>query len=166
MTLMFVQDFEVIDEPLHVVVSALEDNTEELILGALNDVRVRGEHVLAKVKPDSWPALLSKTVEVRVGDPRIHRDCVLIPFRWTVAGGMALFPALEADVELAPFGDGQTEVTIRGNYEPPGGALGRQLDQVLLHRIATSTVRAVLRSLCETLTDHAVATRSASQAEA
>lgn len=148
---MFVHDFEVVETPFERVVEAFDADPEALILAALDDVRRSGEHVLAKVKPKGWPVLLAKRVEVQVGAPRMYGDGALVWFAWSAVGGASLFPSLQADLEFAPFGENQTELTLRGNYEPPGGGVGRQLDQLLLHRIADSTVRAVLRSLCTAL---------------
>ncbi|MGO9657576.1 MAG: hypothetical protein ACLQVK_05935 [Acidimicrobiales bacterium] len=66
-------------------------------------------------------------------------------------GRGSLFPALDADLELCPLGESQTELTLRGRYQPPGGALGRRIDQLLLHRLADATVRAFVTSLAARL---------------
>jgi hypothetical protein len=48
-------------------------------------------------------------------------------------------------------GDSRTEMTLMGRYQPPGGALGRRVDELLLHRLADATVRAFLTSLATSL---------------
>jgi hypothetical protein len=45
-----------------------------------------------------------------------------------------------------------TQLTLRGRYEPPLGTLGRQIDRLLLHRVAEATVRSFMRRLAESLT--------------
>jgi hypothetical protein len=42
-------------------------------------------------------------------------------------------------------------MTLMGRYQPPGGALGRRVDELLLHRLADATVRAFLTSLATSL---------------
>ena len=82
-----------------------------------------------------------------VGPVRNHGDVTLLAFSWQATGSGSLFPALDADLELSPVGDGRTEMTLMGRYQPPGGALGRRVDELLLHRLADATVRAFLTSL-------------------
>jgi hypothetical protein len=146
----FVQDFLVIDCPFERVLSLLEQarGPDALLEVALEGARAEGESLRAKVGPARWPAVLSKTVEIRSGPLRHHGDSVLVPFRWAASEGLSLFPRLDADLEVAPFGPAQAQVVLRARYEPPGGALGRGLDRVLLHRLAESTLRAFLAAIC------------------
>ncbi len=95
--------------------------------------------------------LLAKTVEVTFGPVRSHSDVTLLAFTWQATGSGSLFPALDADLELSPLGEGRTELTLRGRYQPPGGVIGRRIDELLLHRLADATVRAFLSSLAARL---------------
>ncbi|SRR5579875_284832 len=148
---MFVQDFQVMDVPFEEVVACLGAGTKALLGTALEGARAEGERLRSKVGPSGWPAVLSKTVEIRSTRLRRHGDCVLLSFCWVASGGASLFPALEGDLEVAPLGEGQTQLVLRGRYEPPGGALGRGLDRLVLHRLAESTIRAFLTSACAAL---------------
>jgi len=149
----FVQDFEVIDRPYHWVRPHLEagERTEALLRAALKGARVQGEAIRARVGPASWPAVFSKQVRIRAGPAREHGDSVLVPLSWEATDGVSLFPRLDADLEAAPFGAGQTQLCLRARYDPPGGALGRSIDQMLLHRLAEATVRAFLTDICRGL---------------
>ena len=56
-------------------------------------------------------------------------------------------------------------LALAGAYRPPLGRLGAGLDQMVLHRVATATMRALLRSVAEAVTSPATAgqaTRGAS----
>jgi len=149
----FVQDFLVIAQPYEQVLSLLEQpQGPDALLGvALEGARAEGESLRAKVGPARWPAVFSKTVEIRSGPLRHHGDSALVPFHWAAPEALSLFPRVDADLEVAPFGPVQTQVVLRARYEPPGGALGRSLDRVLLHRLAESTLRAFLVGVCATL---------------
>lgn len=123
-------------------------SAERLLGAALDSARDEGERLEAKVAPAGWPAVLAKTVAVRPGPVRAYGGGVLVAFSWEVQSGESLLPRLEADLEVAPFGTDQTVLALRGCYEPPAGRLGRLADQLLLHRLAESTVRAFLEAVC------------------
>lgn len=148
---MFLQDFQVVDRPFGEVVERFTVDAEALLGGALDTARSEGERLRVRVGPPTWPALVAKTVEIRSGPVRVHGGSMLLPFTWEASGGASLFPRLDADIGAAPLGADRTEVVLRGSYDPPGGALGRAVDQLLLHRVAQSTVRAFLTTVCEGL---------------
>jgi hypothetical protein len=69
-----------------------------------------------------------------------------------VAGpGGALFPALDADITLAPAGVRAATLTLAGAYRPPLGAVGAMLDQAVMRRVATATIRAFLHHVAEAI---------------
>lgn len=148
---MFVQDFVTIDDAYVDVVVQLVTSPETVLGGAVGPTRREGEQFRARVAPASWPSVLAKTVTVGVDTIRQFEDSVIVGFTWEAAGGASLFPRFDADLEVAPFGEGQTNVTIRGTYRPPAGLIGRQLDELVFHRLAEATVRAFLRNVCASL---------------
>lgn len=144
----FVQDFQVAERPYEEVVAWIGQDARRLFQRALEDARVEGERLRGRVCPANWPAVLAKTVELRCEPLRIRGDLALVAFSWRASGAPSLFPELDADLEIAPFGAWQTRLTLLGRYQPPGGVLGWHLDQLVLRRLAESTLRAFLRSLC------------------
>jgi hypothetical protein len=50
-------------------------------------------------------------------------------------------------------GADKTRVMLNGCYRPPLGRLGAGLDRAVLHRIASVTIRALLRSIADELTE-------------
>lgn len=157
---MFVQDFQVVEAPFERVQAALRGDGESLLSGALDGARAEGERLRAKVGPAGWPAVLSKTMDLRVSAPRTHEDCAVVSFSWAASGGASLFPTLEADLEVAPLGDDRTQVVLRGRYVPPGGLVGRGVDRLVLHRVAESTIRALLGDICANLAEIAAVNSS------
>jgi hypothetical protein len=149
--MVFVQDFQVVEDPYEEVLSQLRRDPAGLLGDALGAAQREGERLRARVGPRSWPAVLAKTVEVHVGPLRPVADGTVLSFGWASRGAASLFPMLDADLEVAPLGSGETQVTLRARYEPPGGALGRRADELLLHRVAESTLRVFLSRLCEGL---------------
>lgn len=85
--------------------------------------------------------LLAKAVHLAVGDPIEGSRHITIPVTWTATGTPGLFPRLDADLVLAPIGPNTCQVSLRGNYEPPLGAVGKALDRAVFHRIAEASVK-------------------------
>ncbi len=115
-----------------------------------------GQAVLARVGPRGDVPLMSKLVQVYARDVLTHEGSAVLTLRWEATGyGGGLFPALDADITLTPAGDGASLLTLDGAYRPPLAGIGTALDKVILHRVATSTVRSLLSQLAESIADHA-----------
>lgn len=100
---------------------------------------------LARVGPLGPGPGVSRLVEVKFGEPVTRGDSVLVALRWEAIGpGGGLFPVLDADLTLAPGGEGATALRLAAVYRPPLGALGAQLDRLILHRVAVATVQGFL----------------------
>ena len=155
--MVFVQDFKIVDRPYDEVAARFASGIDSLLEAGLGPARTEGERLRIKVAPRGWPAALAKTVEVHAGPVRDVENALLVAFTWEAAGQSSLFPRLDADIEVAPFGLGQTMVALRGRYEPPAGSWGIHADEVLLHRLAESTVRAFLDGVCAGVDGCAVA---------
>ena len=90
----------------------------------------------------------SRLVRVQFRDLPERANTAGLALRWEVAGpGGALFPVLDADVELIWAGSQRTLLKLAGAYRPPLGALGDALDRALLHRVASATIRGFLRRI-------------------
>jgi hypothetical protein len=117
---MLIQDFVYIDAPFHAVAPRL----------AAGDVPM--------------PSMAGR---VTIGEAIQSGDTLVIPMAWQAEALSAAFPVLWADLEVAPFDEHETQLTLVGRYDPPLGAVGRQLDRLLLHRIVQASVRSFLEGL-------------------
>jgi hypothetical protein len=108
---------------------------------------------LPRVPPLGGIRGLARTVQVRVYGPSPRMTGVAYALRW-VANGPAggLFPALDADLMLARADARRTRLSVIACYRPPLGTLGAQLDRMLLGRVARATLRSLLDSLAEKMT--------------
>ena len=148
---MFVQDFHVVDVAFESVANAVAADTVALVEAAFEGARPDAEGLRARVGPEGWPSLFSKTVDLQFAPARFRADGLVLSFRWTSVGGTALVPTLEGELEFAPLGERQTQLVFRAQYDPPAGALGRGLDRLLLHRVAESTARAFVTQIASGL---------------
>jgi len=100
------------------------------------------------------PSGFSRLVRVQFRDLPDRANTVGLALRWEVTGpGGALFPVLDADVELIRAGPQKTWLTVAGAYRPPLGALGEALDRAILHRVASATIRGFLGRVAGALLD-------------
>ncbi len=149
---MFVQDFIVIERPYPDVWRAVASDPSGILGGSTADASEQVVSLRARVGPARTPDRLQRTVELAVGAVRHSGDATLVGFSWESDGVLGgLFPHFDGDLEVAPFGPDATELSVRGRYDPPGGSVGRNLDRMMLHRLAESTVRAFLGGLAARL---------------
>jgi hypothetical protein len=111
----------------------------------------------------------AKLVQVRLLDPIYRGDVMTVALRWEATGPAgSLFPVLDADIAISPGAEEGTpaaqqsaRLALTGAYRPPLGRLGAGIDQVVLHRVATATMRQLLGSVAETITNPAAAAQTA-----
>ena len=131
---------------------AIRGNLEEWA-----DVAYReGEHLRARVGPSAG---LAREVKLEIGIAEIHAYGLVYPVQWTAAEAALLFPDLTADLILASRGTHETELTLKGTYQPPLGALGKLADRTVLHRVAEATVKDWMDRLAAALSAETLKTR-------
>lgn len=107
-----------------------------------------GEKLQAKVGPNDKVA---RKVDLEIGIAEVHSMGLVYPIRWTATESTVLFPELNADLILTERGPHRTALTLKGNYQPPLGAIGRIADRAGLGHVAEATVRGWMDRLAEAL---------------
>jgi hypothetical protein len=88
---------------------------------------------------------ITRLVRVQFSNLPERSNTAGLALRWEVTGpGGALFPVLDANLELVRAGPQTTWLTLTGAYRPPLGTLGQALDRAILHRVAGATIRGFL----------------------
>jgi hypothetical protein len=91
-------------------------------------------------------------VAIRLLPARYVGTSLVAPLRWEVTGPTgALFPALDANLELVAVDASTSRLSVIGHYEPPLGRLGATTDRAGLSRVASATMTALLRELATQL---------------
>jgi hypothetical protein len=97
---------------------------------------------LAQIGPWVTELGMCPLVQVLVRDMVTHADCATWAMRWEVTGpGGSLFPALDADIKLAPAGTDAAMLAVCGAYRPPLGVLGVGLDRAIMYQAAEVMIR-------------------------
>jgi hypothetical protein len=94
---------------------------------------------------------IRRTVLFELGGPVRSGSKVVFPLRWAASGPAGLFPSLDADLEVAPVGDGRTQLAMSARYVPPFGGVGRVIDRAVLSRVAEATLKDFLDRVADTM---------------
>ncbi len=122
------------DEVLERLVQA-GDRFDEWALAAHR----RGESLQMRVGPGG---AVTKKVVFSISEPALAGDSRVFSVAWHPVGAGSLFPSLDADIVVAPVGEGVTQLSFEGRYEAPiDGVGGDLLHRAIFHRVAQSTVR-------------------------
>jgi hypothetical protein len=110
----------------------------------------RGDTLLAEIGFGDR-VRVARTVAIELGDPVRTAGKVVLPLRWTPTDAPGLFPALEADLEVAPLPPDRTQLAMSARYVPPLGPLGKVIDRAILYRVAEATLKDFLDRVGEAL---------------
>lgn len=123
------------------VEAVLTDATsDDWLPGIARDANHRGDVLLAEVG-FGGDVRLARTVAIELGELVRMPSKTVVPLRWQATGAAGLFPALDADLEIAPLGPHRTQLAMSARYVPPLGALGRAIDRAMLFRVAEATLK-------------------------
>jgi hypothetical protein len=122
------------------VEAALTRSPSQWLPGLAEEANRRGDILLAEVGFGEH-GRIARRVAIELAAPVTMPTKTIVPMRWTPASGTGLFPALDADLEVAPLGPGRTQLAMSARYVPPLGALGRAMDRAVLFRVAEATIK-------------------------
>lgn len=108
--------------------------------GAVAGAERHGQALLDRVGMGAVRPARERPVEVEVGRAVRFPSKLALPISWRPADGAGLLPALDAEIEVATLGPGETQLSINGRYTPPLWLVGTT-DRLLLHRVAEATCK-------------------------
>jgi hypothetical protein len=155
---MFVRYFMDLDVPFDEARVALLADPATWLPGLVEETDEAGVHRLTSVG-FGLGLHFRKRVEVEIDEPLQVPGRTVVPLRWTTGAEHSPLPAMEGDLELAPFGPGASHLAMSGRYTPPYGGLGEALDRALLHRVAEATVRDFVQRVAEGIRHRAIRDR-------
>jgi hypothetical protein len=147
---MFARYFVELPIPAGDVERALSRDPREWLPGLAEQANFKGDRLLAEVGFGE-AIRLRRNVIVEIGTPIHASSKSFFPLRWTASGHVGLFPALDADIEVAPLGADQAQLAMSARYVPPLGAVGRSIDRALLSRVAEATVKDFLDRVADAI---------------
>lgn len=110
----------------------------------------RGDTLLAEVGFGERVRVARK-VTLALGVPIHTAGKTVIPLGWKPTDAPGLFPALEADLEVAPLAPDRTQLAMSARYEPPLGLIGKVIDRSILYRVAEATLKDFLDRIADAI---------------
>ena len=97
-----------------------------------------------KLRVSENPALVTfrKAALIDIGPVQPRPDGWEVEISWRASTMAPLFPVFSGSIVAE-----REQLTVAGWYSPPGGAMGRVADRVLLHIAAEGTARWLLREI-------------------
>jgi hypothetical protein len=119
---------------------ALTGARADWLPGLASEANHRGDMLLADVGFGAH-VRVARRVVIELGPPVHTAGKTVMPLRWTPNGAAGLFPALEADLEVAPLASNRTQLAMSARYVPPLGPIGHAMDRAVLYRVAEATIK-------------------------
>src|SRR5947207_7825546 len=139
----FVSGERVLDVSIGVAQLRLANLAQGGWLSGASQVAYQGgiDH-LARVGPLGDLPGASRLVRVQFVDPVYRDGAMTLGVRWEATGVTGgLFPVLDANIRLSGKSGRSSQMVLTASYRPPLGAAGASLDRLLLHRVATATIK-------------------------
>lgn len=139
----FVSDGKLLNVSTGVAQSRLANLAHGEWLNVASQVAYRGgiDH-LVRAGPFGDVPGASRLVRVQFVDPVYRDGAMTLGLRWEaigVTGG--LFPVLDANIRLSGKSGQSSQMMVTASYRPPLGTAGAGLDRLLLHKVATATIK-------------------------
>ncbi len=157
---MLVSDFLQVERPFAAIRAQFGSSGPAWLVDSAIAAYEEGEQLSLRVCSGIGRVKLCKRVWAELSEPDVRPDRVIQRLTWRAASAANLFPSMEAELEFSPMGASLTSITFHGSYVPPLGPVGREMNRMLLHRVAEASVRAFLHRVARRLeSDRAQASR-------
>ncbi len=153
-----IRAFDYVNQPYEPVRDALKKEAQNIFQRATKLAEDRSGDLVAGLSVELAGLQVSRDVKIAVGEAREEKlgstdlsRITRMPLEWHAAASAGLFPALKAELSVYPLSATETQIELRGHYDPPMGVLGGALDAVVGHRIAEASVHRFVHSVVERL---------------
>lgn len=156
--------YDYVDVPYDDVTQLLAEDAAGVLQAATDTAVGHAEQVVARLTVEVAGFEVGRDVEIEVGEFRpVEIMHVEVPLRWHAQDSEALFPSMDASLEvrMLPMDTQQTQLVLNGSYEVPLGPVGAAIDVVAGHHVAEITVHRFVQDIAERLEQiHAEASTS------
>jgi len=151
-----IRAFDYVNQPYERVRDALRSDAGGIFHSATEVAEARTGELVASLSLEVKGIALTKEITIRIGDIREEPGPKLshvthIELDWQAKGSPGLFPTMKADLAVYPLSGTETQIDLRGQYEPPLGALGGAIDAIVGHRIAEASIHRFVTAVAERL---------------
>lgn len=153
---------EYVDLPFDEVAQALAEDAPRLLQEATEIAAAATDRVRRDLVVNLGGFEIGREVTIEVGEFQpVEVRRVVLPLRWHASRASALFPSLEATLEVSALALSPplTQVSLVATYRPPMGTLGAVVDGLWMHRLAEAAVHNLLHEIVRCIEVTAAARR-------
>ncbi len=150
--------YEYVNRPYGVVRDALCSDLAGILARATKSATHRADSLAASLRVELGAVEVAAEVaielvgtEERPAPARGGATGTVIHLRWKAVRAAAAFPAMDAELAIYPLSKDETQLDLRGSYQPPLGPLGSMVDAVVGHRVAEASVHRFLSEIAALL---------------
>lgn len=153
--------YDYVNRPYAEVCDALRCKSNAVFHDATLKAESRGGDVAAGLHVTVAGFEVTKNVEIQVKsytevESRFGKK-MTVQFEWKAADSPGFFPSMNAQLDIYPITNTETQLDFHGQYDPPLGMMGKAIDAVLGRRIAEASVHQFLAEVATHLRTQAVA---------
>jgi hypothetical protein len=151
-----IRSFDYVNQPYETVRDVLRKDAAAIFRSATQVAEARTGELVASLSVEVKGFELAKEIAIRIGEvqetpgPRLSH-VTHIELEWQAKEAPGLFPTMKADLSVYPLSGKETQIDLRGAYEPPLGPLGGAIDAMVGHRIAEASVHRFVSAVAERL---------------
>lgn len=153
--------YQYVNRPFEAVRDALIVDAVGLFERATQTASTRAHALVANLKVSIAGLSVGKNIVVKVRRVEPHAEApghlanaaVRFELEWEAETASSLFPSMKASLLAYALGPNETQLDLRGHYEPPGGVLGSAADWLVGHRIAEASVKRFLDEVAARLSE-------------
>lgn len=138
--------YDYVNQPYDKVRAAIESDANEVFRNATKVAALRAKSVASELHVNIAGIEVGADIEITVTGIENTQKAVTSPettrieLEWEAATMPRLFPFMKAELAIYPLTSTETQLDLRGNYEPPLGIVGSVIDAAVGNRIAEASV--------------------------
>jgi len=138
--------YDYVNQPYDKVRVAIESDANEVFRNATKVAALRAKSVASELHVNIAGIEVGADIEITVTGIENTQKAVTSPettrieLEWEAAKMPRLFPFMKAELAIYPLTSTETQLDLRGNYEPPLGIVGSVIDAAVGNRIAEASV--------------------------
>ena len=136
--------YDFVNQPFDQVCDALRSKSNAVFHDATMSAESRGSEIAAGLHVKVAGFDVTKNVNIVIRSyTEIESTAgkkMTVQFDWKAAEVAGLFPSMDAQLDIYPITEMETQLDFHGQYEPPMGIMGKAIDAVVGHRIAEASV--------------------------
>jgi len=149
--------FDYVNHPYRQVRDALTRDPQEIFNAATSAAASRAQKVASQLRVNiggievgTEIAISVKEIEEQPGGA-MKQPLTRLELEWEAEKRPGLFPFMRAELSIYPLTATETQLDLRGRYDPPLGLLGDAVDAVAGRRIADASVHRFLNDVADYL---------------